>query len=267
MSTNVNATANVKPITAMIVDDEPLARERIRTLLEAEGDIELLAECGSGPEALEAMKERRPDLLFLDVQMPEMDGFQVLRELGAPLPAVIFITAFDEHAVKAFEAQALDYVLKPFKVTRFKAALARARAQFGRAQPDETTRRLLEMLAQQQQLQAKPDYLSRVVVRDRNKVRFVKTTDIDWIEASGNYVVLHAGKENHVVRETLATFEAQLSPKEFVRVSRSAIVNLDRVEHFEPTFNNEHVIVLSNGARLPMTRGLRELLDKLKFGG
>jgi two-component system LytT family response regulator len=197
--------------------------------------------------------------------MPEMDGFAVLRELGRPLPLVIFVTAFDEHAVKAFEAQALDYVLKPFKVARFRAAVARAREQLAGRQPDETTRRLLAMLEQQQG--AKPEYLARIVVRDRQKVRFVKTGEIDWIEASGNYVVVHAGRENHVVRETLAAFEAQLAPKEFVRVSRSAIVNLDRVEHFEPTFNNEHVIVLSNGTRLPMTRGLRELQDKLKFGG
>jgi two-component system LytT family response regulator len=250
-------------LTATIVDDEPLARERIRTLLEAEGDIEILAECGSGPDALEALGVRRPDLLFLDVQMPEMDGFEVLRALGTPLPLVIFVTAFDEHAVKAFEAQALDYVLKPFKVVRFKAALARAREQLARRQPDDATRRLLAMLEQQG---ARPEYLSRIVVRDRNKVRFIKTADIDWIEASGNYVVLHAGKENHVVRETLGAFETQLSPKEFVRVSRSAIVNLDRVEHIEPTFNNEHVIVLSSGAKLAMTRGLRELQDKLKFG-
>lgn len=251
-------------LTALIVDDEPLARERIRTLLEAEKDFEVLAECANGPEALEAMRERRPDLLFLDVQMPEMDGFQVLRELPPPLPLVIFVTAFDEHAVKAFEAQALDYVLKPFKVARFRAAVARAREQLVRQPPDDTTRRLLAMLEQQG---AKAEYLNRVVVRDRNKVRFVKTADIDWIEASGNYVIVHTGKENHVVRETLATFEAQLSPREFVRVSRSAIVNLDRVEHFEPTFNNEHVIVLSSGVKLPMTRGLRELQDKLKFGG
>ena len=251
-------------LSATIVDDEPLARERIRTLIEAEDDIDVLDECANGPEALAAIQQRRPDILFLDVQMPEMDGFQLLRQLGGPLPVVVFVTAFDEHAVKAFEAQALDYVLKPFKVARFKAALQRAREQCARRQPDDATRRLLAMLEQQQ---TKSEYLTRVAVRDRNKVRFVKTAEIDWIEASGNYVVLHAGKENHVVRETLAAFEAQLSPKEFVRVSRSAIVNLDRVEHFEPTFNNEHVIVLSNGARLPMTRGLRELQDRLKFGG
>lgn len=252
-------------LTALIVDDEPLARERVRTLLEAEEDIEILGECTDGREALEAMRVRRPDLLFLDVQMPEMDGFQVLRELGAPLPTVIFVTAYDEHAVKAFETQALDYVLKPFKVARFKTALARAREQRTRQQPDDSAKRLLSLL--EQQGGAKPEYLSRVVVRDRTKVRFIKTADVDWIEASGNYVVLHTGKENHVVRETLAAFETQLSPREFVRVSRSAIVNLDRVEHFEPTFNNEHVIVLANGARLPMTRGLRELQDKVKFGG
>lgn len=253
-------------LTALIVDDEPLARERVRTLLETEQDIEILGECADGREAIEAIREKRPDLLFLDVQMPEMDGFQVLRELGEPLPTVVFVTAYDEHAVKAFEAQALDYVLKPFKVARFKTALARAREQHTRHQPDDAAKRLLSLLEQQQGA-AKPEYLSRVVVRDRNKVRFVKTADIDWIEASGNYVVLHAGKENHVVRETLATFETQLSPREFVRVSRSAMVNLDRVEHFEPTFNNEHVIVLTDGSRLPMTRGLRELQDKVKFGG
>jgi len=250
-------------IKTLIVDDEPLARERIRTLLETEPDIELLDECASGPDALDAMRGPRPDLLFLDVQMPEMDGFEVLRELGTPLPVVIFVTAFDEHAVKAFEAQALDYVLKPFKVSRFRAALARAREQLARHQPDETTRRLLALLEAHGK---KAECLSRVIVRDRNRVRFVKTADIDWIEASGNYVVLHVGRENHVVRETLAAFEAQLSPHDFARLSRSAIVNLDRVQHVEPAFNNEHVVVLANGARVPMTRGMRELQDKLKFG-
>jgi len=250
-------------LTALIVDDEPLARERVRTLLEAEGDFSVIRECSSGPEALLAIQESRPDLLLLDVQMPEMDGFQMLRELPPPLPVVIFVTAFDEHAVKAFEAQALDYVLKPFKVTRFKAAVARAREQLARRPPDDVTRRLLTMLEQQTPA---AEFLTRIVVRDRNRVRFVKTPDVDWIEASGNYVVVHAGKENHIVRETLATFEEQLSPREFVRISRSAMVSLDRIAHIEPTFNNEHVIVLSNGTKLAMTRGLRELQDRLKFG-
>lgn len=250
-------------LTALIVDDEPLARERIRTLLEAEGDFSVIQECASGPEAVAAMQGSRPDLLFLDVQMPEMNGFDVLRELPPPLPVVVFVTAFDEHAVKAFDAQALDYVLKPFKVARFRAAVARARSQIARQQPDDVSRRLLEMLKQHAPAR---EFLTRIVVRDRTRVRFIRTGDVDWIEASGNYVVVHAGKENHVVRETLATFEEQLSPKEFVRVSRSAIVNLDRVAHIEPTFNNEHVIVLTSGAKLAMTRGLRELQDRLKFG-
>jgi two-component system, LytTR family, response regulator len=252
-------------IKALIVDDEPLARERVRSLLAEEADIEILAECASGTEAVAAAKRTPPDLIFLDVQMPEMDGFQVLRELPPPLPVVIFITAFNEHAVKAFEAEALDYILKPFKVARFRAALDRARERISRQQPDDSTRRLLALL-EAQNAAAKSEYLTRIAVRDGSRVKFVKTSAIDWIEASGNYVVLHAGKENHIVRETLAAFEAQLSPKDFVRLSRSAIVNLDRVQQVEPAFNDEHVVVLTTGAKLPMTRGLRELQEKLKFG-
>jgi two-component system, LytTR family, response regulator len=175
---------------------------------------------------------------------------------------VIFVTAFDQHAVQAFEAQAFDYLLKPFKPARFRAAIARARDQIARQQPDDVSKRLLALLETRT---AAAEHLSRITVRDRNRVRFVKTSEIDWIEASGNYVVLHSGKENHVVRETLAAFEQQLSPKEFVRVSRSAIVNLDRVQHIEPAFNNEHVIALADGTRLPMTRSLRELQERLKF--
>ncbi len=248
---------------AIIVDDEPLARERIRTLLAAEPDVELLAECASGPEAITAIRHQAPDVLFLDVQMPEMDGFEVLRTLGSPLPLVIFVTAFDEHAVRAFEAQALDYLLKPFKPARFRAALVRAREQLARRQPDEITRQLMGLLETRT---AKTNYLTRIAVRDRDRVRFVKATDIDWLEASGNYVVLHAGRENHVVRETLTALEAQLSPREFLRLSRSSIVNLDRVQQVEPTFNDEHIVVLADGTRLPLTRGVRELQERLKFG-
>lgn len=250
-------------LTVIAVDDEPLARERVRGLLEAESEIELLAECASGPEALAAIARRRPDLLILDVHMPEMDGFQLLAQLRPPLPLVIFVTAFDQHAVQAFEAQACDYLLKPFKPARFRAAIARAREQLARQQPDEVSRRLLALL--ETRPPAPAEHLTRIAVRDRSRVRFVKAADIDWIEASGNYVVLHAGKENHVVRETLATFEQQLSPREFVRISRSAIVNLERVQHIEPAFNNEHVVALADGTRLPMTRSLRELQERLKF--
>jgi len=250
-------------LKAIIVDDEPLARERLRTLLGGENDVRLLAECANGPEAVEAVNQHAPDLVFLDIQMPEMDGFGVLRALTPPLPLVIFVTAFDEHAVHAFEAQALDYLLKPFKPSRFRAALDRARQQLAQRQPDEVGRKLLALLESRP---AETQYLARIAVRDRERVRFVKTADVDWFEASGNYVILHVGRENHVVRETLSSLESQLSPKEFLRLSRSVIVNLDRVQQVEPAFNDEHVVILNTGAKLPMTRGVRELQEKLKFG-
>ncbi len=258
-------------LTALIVDDEPLARERLRTLLAAESDLEIVGECTNGREAVAAVKKQRPDLLFLDIQMPELDGFQTLAQLqplasasANGMPAVIFVTAFDEHAVRAFEVHALDYLLKPFKPARLRAALARAREQLAKKSAgDDTSRRILELLEERK---TATEYLARIAVRDRDKVRFVKTADIDWIEASGNYLVLHAGKDNHVLRETLTSLEGQLSPKEFFRINRSALVHIDRVRHVEPTFNDEHIVVLSDGTKLTLTRGLRELQERLKFG-
>ncbi len=258
-------------LTALIVDDEPLARERLRTLLASEPELEIIGECADGREAVAAVKRQRPDVLFLDIQMPELDGFQTLAQLqpttasSPALPAVIFVTAFDEHAVKAFEVHALDYLLKPFKPARLRAALARAREQLAvkKPGPDDASHRILALLEERS---AKPEYLARIAVRDRDKVRFVRSTDLDWIEASGNYLVLHAGKENHVLRETLTSLESQLSPKEFFRINRSALVNVDRVRHVEPTFNDEHIVVLADGTKLTLTRGLRELQERLKFG-
>lgn len=251
-------------LTALIVDDEPLARERLRTLLATEPELEIIGECVNGREAVAAVKRQRPDLLFLDIQMPELDGFQALAQLGQPWPAVIFVTAFDEHAVKAFEFHALDYLLKPFKPARLRAAIAHARAQIAakKTGDDDPAHRILKLLEERA---AKPEYLARIAVRDRDKVRFVKTADIDWIEASGNYLVLHAGRENHVLRETLTALEGQLSPKEFFRINRSALVNVDRVRHVEPAFNDEHIVVLADGAKLTLTRGLRELQERLRF--
>jgi two-component system LytT family response regulator len=253
--------------TAIIVDDEPLGRERLRTLLAGEADLEILAECANGPAALEAMKGRLPDILFLDVQMPEMNGFAVLRQLPRPPAVVIFVTAFDEHAVNAFEVHALDYLLKPFKPARLRQALERARTQLAKKDSDPTARllALLEARTQESAPAAEPVHVTRFAVRDRDRTRFVKVTDIDWIEASGNYVVIHAGKENFVLRETLAAVESQVSPKEFFRLNRSAVARLDRVREVEPAFNDEHVVVLTTGARLPLTRGVRELQERLKF--
>ncbi|MCX6898460.1 MAG: LytTR family DNA-binding domain-containing protein [Verrucomicrobia bacterium] len=250
-------------IKALIVDDEPLARERIRTLLAKEPDIEVVGECANGDEALAAMKKQPVDLLFLDVQMPEMDGFELLSRLGKDaLPAVIFVTAYDQHAVRAFEIHALDYLLKPFKQSRFKEAVQRVRGQIGRRQTDEVSQRLLQLLSERKPAAV---YLNRLTVRENDRVLLVKASQIEWIESAGNYVVLHVGKQNHILRETLAALEAQLDPKLFLRVSRSALVNLDQVRELQPLFKGEYVVVLLNGQQLPMTRGIRELEEKLRF--
>ena len=250
-------------LNAVIVDDEPLAREHLRGLIADESDIEVIAACANGPEALAALRERPPDLLLLDVQMPEMDGFEVLRRLEPPLPLVIFVTAFDQHAISAFDVHAIDYVLKPVGAARFRRALQHARALHAAHENGLASRRLVELLEQQAR---KPDYLSRLMVRNGGRTRFINVTDIDWIEAANNYVVIHTGKQTHVLRETLAAVEAQLSPREFFRLSRSALVRLDRVREVEPVFNDEHMIVLHDGTRLPLTRSLRELQDRLRFG-
>jgi two-component system LytT family response regulator len=250
-------------LTAVIVDDEPLAREHLRGLIADERDIDVLAECANGPEALVALRARAPDLLLLDVQMPEMDGFELLRKLKPPLPLVIFVTAFDQHAISAFDVHAVDYVLKPVGAVRFRRALQHVRALLAAHENASASRRLVELLEQHSK---KTDYLSRLMVRNGGRTRFVHVADIDWVEAANNYVVIHTGKQTHILRETLAAVEAQLSPREFFRLSRSALVRLDRVREVEPVFDDEHVIVLHDGTRLPLTRSLRELQDRLRFG-
>lgn len=245
-------------IRTLIVDDEPLARERIRILLRAEPDVEIAAECGSGAEAVEQITRLKPDLLFLDVQMPEMDGFQVLQNLpGDQLPIVIFATAFDQHAVRAFDAHALDYLLKPFKPARFKEAVQRAREQLTRRDTGPATRGLLALLAERN------NQLSRLAVKTDDKITFVNVSDVDSIESAGNYVVLHVGKENHILRDTLSNLETRLPAKQFYRVSRSAIVNLERIKELQPMFRGESVIVLKNGRTIPTTRTAREIQDRL----
>jgi two-component system LytT family response regulator len=253
----------VVPIRTLIIDDEPLARERIRSLLQAEQDIEIVAECASGPEAVAAIRKHSPDLIFLDVQMPGMSGFEVLRALDSEkLPLVIFVTAYDQHALKAFEVNALDYLLKPFKPVRFQGTLERARQTLANRQAGAVSKNLLELLAQ-----AKPERerLARLAVRTGERVLFVKTEHIDYIEAAGNYVVVHAGKENHVVRDTLTALEEKLDPRQFLRISRSTVVNIDQIKELQPLFKGEHVVILHNGKQLPMTRGLREVQAALKF--
>ena len=248
-------------IRALIVDDEPLARERIRTLLRDEADIQIAGECADGAAAVKAMEKDSPDLAFLDIQMPGLDGFGVLRAVAKErMPVVIFVTAYDQHALRAFEAHALDYLLKPFKPARFKQAVQHAREQLAQRQAGAMSQGLLELLGQ---TKPKREFVSRIAVRDGERTLFVKVEQIDYAESAGNYVVLHAGKENHVVRETLGALEEKLDPKRFVRVSRSTLVNVEQIKELQPMFRGEHVVLLHNGKQVPMTRGVRELQEWL----
>ena len=258
-------------IHALIVDDEPLARQRIRLLAQDEPDLECVGECSSGADAIAAIGRNPPDLVFLDVQMPELDGFEVLE--GIPrerLPAIVFTTAYDKHAVRAFEIHALDYLLKPIEPNRFKAAVAHVREHMRTQQTSSAARGLLELLASRKDSTptAAPitRYLTRLPIKTDDKVAVIKTADIDTIESAGNYVSINAGKESYILRETLNALETQLDPEIFLRVSRSAIINLDRVKELQPMFKGEHIIVLQNGKRLAMTRGLlRDVEQALKF--
>jgi two-component system LytT family response regulator len=255
---------------ALIVDDEPLARQRIRLLARDEADIQIVGECADGADALAAIERDVPDLLFLDVQMPEMDGFELLRKLPPDrLPLIIFTTAYDQHAVRAFEVHALDYLLKPFQPERFKAAVERARQHLTNKQASSAARGLLDLLAARQNSSATltaAHFLTRLTARTEDKMVVIKTAEIDSIESAGNYVAVNTGKETHILRETLNALEKQLDPEKFLRVSRSAIVNLDRVKELQPMFKGEHIIVLQNGKHVAITRGvLRELEQALKF--
>ena len=257
-------------IRTLIVDDEPLARQGLRLLACQERDLDIIGECENGSDALAAIDHNSPALVFLDVQMPEMDGFELLAKLPRDrLPLVIFTTAYNQHAVRAFEAHALDYLLKPIRPARFHEAVARARSHMGNQEAGAAARGLLDLLAARQGAQpvcpAEP-FLARLTIKSNDKVVVVKTVDIDSIESAGNYVAVNVGKESHILRETLNVLESQLDPQKFFRISRSAIVNLDRVKELQPMFKGEHVIVLHNGKRLTMTRGLRDVERALRFG-
>jgi two-component system LytT family response regulator len=250
-------------IRTLVVDDEPLARERIISLLRKEPDVEVLAECANGTEAVAAIRGHRPDLVFLDVQMPGLGGFDALRQLEQEkLPLVIFVTAYDKHALKAFEVHALDYLLKPFKQERFKQTVQRARQALAARQAGDASQNLLALLGQ-----AKPEreYLTRIPVRVGERVVFVKTDQIEYIESAGNYLVLHTARENHVVRETLTALEEKLGPKQFLRINRSTLVRVDQIKEFQPLFKGEHAVLLHNGKQLTMTRGIREVQELIKF--
>ena len=250
-------------IQALIVDDEPLARQRVRLLLSEEADVEILGESEDGIEAVAKIEASKPDLLFLDVQMPEMDGFELLRRVPQDLlPVVIFTTAYDEHALQAFDAHALDYLLKPFKPERFKQAVQRARELIANKQAGAAARGLLELLGERS---APASQMTRLAVKTPGKVIFVSLEDVDTIEAAGKYAVVHVGKENHILRETMTSLESNLPPQRFLRISRSVIVNIDRIQELQPMFKGENVILLKNGKRYPTSRSLREIQQRLAF--
>jgi two-component system LytT family response regulator len=247
-------------IRTLIVDDEPLARQRLRRLLEADPDVVVLGECGDGGQAVTDLRELRPDLVFLDVQMPVLDGFGVLRELGGEaLPAVIFVTAHDRYALKAFEVHALDYLLKPFDKARFAGALERAKAQVRQGSAAALNERLQELL---RLVPARRDGPGRLMVKSGGRVYFVRIEDVDWVEAAGNYVRLHVGKEEHLLRESLSALEKKLDPGRFVRIHRSTIVNLDRVRELQPAFHGDYVVILQDGAELALGRSFRDKLEE-----
>jgi two-component system, LytTR family, response regulator len=249
-------------IRAIIADDEPLAREGIRTFLAEEPDVEVVGECADGASAVRAVEKRRPDLLFLDVQMPRLDGFDVLEAIASEsMPLVIFTTAHDEHAIRAFEVNALDYLLKPFKQARFKTALQRAREHLAARSGAGTDPRLASLLTG---LRTSTRQAPRILVKTPDHILFLKPEQIDHIEAAGNYLVLHAGKDRHIIRDTMAAMEERLGPAGFMRISRSAIVNLNQIGQVEPLLApGEFCVILKSGARLNMTCSLSELQRRM----
>jgi two-component system LytT family response regulator len=239
----------------LIVDDEAPARARLRQLLKDESDIEIAGECASGRHAIEAIQRDKPDLVFLDVQMPRLSGFDVCATLGARMPRVIFVTAYDQYALQAFEVHAIDYLLKPFDRARFQKALDHARRQLRSAEP-----RLAALLEDLQPGLRKPD---RLVFKEDGRVVFVRAETIDWIEADGNYLRLHAGADAHYFRGTLTELESQLPADKFLRINRSTIVNLDRVKELQRVFYGDYSVRLLNGTKLTLSRNYRDRLEKL----
>jgi two-component system LytT family response regulator len=253
-----------KTIRAVIVDDEPLGRTVIREMLRRDPDFAVVGECASGHDAVTIINGERPDLVFLDVQMPEVDGFQVLSTLDRErLPLVIFVTAYDQYAVNAFEVHAVDYLLKPFDRERFGKALQRAKAQLQRERTDDVNQRILALLEEQR---TKPKHLERLVIKNNGRVFFLKTEEIDWISAEGNYVSLHVKKESYLLRETISGLEAQLDPQRFARIHRSQIVNLERIRELRHWSHGEYQVILHNGTELMLSRSYRERLQGLLGG-
>jgi len=247
-------------IRTLIVDDELLARKLIRKLLESGPEFEIVGECADGSEAVSAIRKVAPNLVFLDVQMPELGGFEVLKQIDTEqMPVVVFVTAYDKFALKAFEAHALDYLLKPIDEERFSQTLERVKTYLNGRQNGAAQERLLDLI---HELAPQPKTISRLAVKSGGRVVFLKMDEIDWIEAAGNYLELHTGKQSHLLRGRLSELERQLKPEQFFRIHRSTIVNLDRVKEFQPLFKGEGVVVLKDGSRLAASRSCSQKLQE-----
>ena len=249
-------------IRTLIVDDEPLAREWVRNGLQDEPGLEIVGECGDGFEAVQRISESRPDLVLLDVQMPGLDGFGVLASLDvADMPAVIFVTAFDRYALKAFEAHAVDYLMKPFSSERLHEAVERARAEIDRSSSSELKAALRTLLEDIQRERAYPEWL---LIKKEDRSVFLRVADIDWIESSRNNVRLHVGKEIYLFHETTAGIESKLDPKRFFRIHRSTIVNIEKIKEMHPWFNGDYAVTLKDGTKLTLSSTYRERLKEFR---
>jgi two-component system LytT family response regulator len=238
-----------------------LARKRLQRVLTGDPDIEIIRECADGGQAVAAVRELKPDLMFLDVQMPETDGFEALAEIGAEnAPVVIFVTAFDHFALRAFEVHALDYLLKPFDVERLKKTVVRAKTQIRKRQTDGVTDRLAALL---KDLKTGTKYLKRLTVKTRGRTIFVMVNDIDYVEAEGNYLSLRIGNQSHLIRSTLGQLEQRLDPERFVRIHRSTIINIDSIKEMHPLFNGDQLVITKSGKELTWSRTHRDRLNEI----
>jgi len=246
-------------IRTLVADDEPIARARVVSLLRAETDIELVRECATGAEARAAIEQGDLDLLFLDIQMPEVTGIDLARTIQTHgEPAVVFVTAYDQYALRAFEVHALDYLLKPFSSDRFRAALGHAREHLAKRRAN--TDALPAGVGEQPRDAHANGRRNRLMVKSAGRIHFVRTSDIDWCEAAGNYVRMHVGHQEHLVRDTMGHLESQLDGQQFMRIHRSTIVNVDRIQEMQSSFNGEYVVLLRNGTRLTLSRGYRDAI-------
>jgi two-component system LytT family response regulator len=254
-------------IRVVIADDERLARQKLRMLLEAEPQLSVVSECQDGRQTVLAINSFHPDLLLLDIQMPDFDGFQVLHEIPArEMPVVIFTSAYDQYAIRAFEAHALDYLLKPFDQERLHQAIERARAELQKSDKREITHRLLELLSEMRSgvvSAATPLPQNRLVIKAKGRVIFLNLDEIDWIEAAANYVRLSVGKESYLLRETISRTSERLNPNEFIRIHRSVIVNVRKIKELIPVNSGEYIVVLKSGKELSCSRGYRALLQRV----